>query len=150
MSVHPELQRAFMNIEHPGNDKLLRSGTYDMNEVAFLEKYENKNWQSIDRRELEYNRSSLFFLSDDGLAYVIPAYLNLLADQNYNDPYDIAEPLLTILSSGGRGRLKFNTRQAALINSLFLMPLEQIAEHEDDHESMGNIKLTRRFLFKNI
>lgn len=126
MNSEDAIFKAFGMINHPGNENLLRQDGRDDSDVSFLYPYEGKKWSDIDRRTLVVEGSCLTALSDQGLLYIIPAYLlEFIRGDDYEDPNGWTDRLLRVLAHKGRGHLKLTHLQKKVIDDLFLNELEK-------------------------
>jgi hypothetical protein len=76
------LEQKFPESIHPGNDSLLRTGCYDDSDIEFLYKHEGEAWKNIDSDELSIKWECLFFLTVEGILYVLPKFLEMLTERH--------------------------------------------------------------------
>lgn len=119
------LTDAFADARHPGNDRLLRADVDDDSDVSFLYGSQGRAWYDLDPGVLDREGSCITALSDEGLRYVLPAYV-LMFVQGHLDSNGWIDRLLKALSTNGGGRLNLNSSQFELIDRLLLSKVEAI------------------------
>lgn len=125
------LVRAFSNIIYPGDDKLLRTDGLDDSDISFLYAYKNKSWIDIDFNQLSRESSCLSALSDNGLKFVIPAYVRMfIYDQSDDNGW--IDRLLFVLANKGRGFLSLTPEQFDVIEKKFLNPVKLLWDATQD------------------
>jgi GH15 family glucan-1,4-alpha-glucosidase len=73
--VKTKITSAFSNVQFPGDQFLLRLDSQDESEIEdFIDK-NWRRWQNIPQEIIDYNNSSLCFLSPLALRFFLPAYL---------------------------------------------------------------------------
>ncbi len=129
--LQARLLKAFADVKHPGNRRLLREDlpfphAYII-ELEFLFRYEGRPWYEIDKRTLLREDSCFSSLSDAGILYIIPAYLYHCYNPNtWFDSFNSWEDrLLELLSQKGRGDLRFTPDQLRIISDVFLNELQR-------------------------
>jgi len=122
-----DLFSVFRNVFHPGNNKLLRSDGLDDGDITFLYDYENKSWKDISPDELSKESACLSALSDEGLLFIIPAYIRMFIDERDDDNGWI-DRLLSVFANKGRGNLSLNREQFDVIDRFFLTPVKSAWE----------------------
>ena len=108
------------SIVHPGYEKLLSSESYDESEIEYLDKYEHCSWLKIDDFEIDRNWESIFFLSDDGLKFVLPAMLRMLINFDETDRSDWLEPLSELLRKKIIKGFELTDEQKTIANEIIL------------------------------
>lgn len=121
ISVNQEkiLVDAFKDVVCPKREGLLRSDVVDDSDVVFLYNYVNKSWTDLDSNELSNESSCLTSLSDDGLLFIIPAYLKMYI-HGEDDKNGWIDRLLLVIANKGRGKLSLNANQFNVIDEIFL------------------------------
>jgi hypothetical protein len=117
--IRTRLEVAFPEAQHPGNSRLLRPDALDDSDVAFLYQAEGVPWYALDPAVLDREASCLTALSDEGLHYVLPAYVRMFAS-DFKDSFGWVDRLLNVLLTKGRGSLCFDSNQFEIIDELLL------------------------------
>ena len=128
ISVNQEkiLVDAFKDVVCPKREGLLRSDVVDDSDVVFLYNYVNKSWTDLDSNELSNESSCLTSLSDDGLLFIIPAYLKMyihgeddkILPLNYTQPNSVIKCSghLMVYTHGEEVSILINQRIESLLN----------------------------------
>jgi hypothetical protein len=119
------LKSAFLRSKHPRDERLLMAFECDDSDVNFLDGCENVAWFDLDHAKLNLEGSCLNSLSDEGLIYVLPAYVWMFSI-DYPDFNGWADRLLNTLVSKGRGSLEFTENEFFVINKLLLCKAEML------------------------
>lgn len=121
------LVSAFPDAKHPGNDRLLSAEVFDDSDVAFLYDKLGYAWHDLDPALLDREGSCLTALSDEGLRYVLPAYILMFA-LGQLDSNGWIDRLLSVLLTNGRGGLHLSRSQFELLDQLMLSKAEEMGE----------------------
>jgi|NOAtaT_7_FD_contig_91_75704_length_1265_multi_4_in_0_out_0_2 hypothetical protein len=73
--VKTKIKLAFINVQFPGDENLLRSDSQDESEIEDFVNKDWQKWQDIPLEIIDYNNSSLCFFSPLALRFFLPAYL---------------------------------------------------------------------------
>jgi uncharacterized tellurite resistance protein B-like protein len=106
---------------------LLKAGGIDSSDIEFLYDFENMSWESIPTELLDKEYSCLNSLSEEGLLYVMPAYLKM-ALFNHDDSFDWETRLLNAITSVVGKSLNLSDEQRLAIIKILLEPLT--SKHE--------------------
>ncbi len=136
--VKKEIEDAFENVKYPGDEHLLHPQSYEESEVEDFQGKHWKSWKELPKETIDYNRSTLCFLSPEAYPFFLPAYMihglenpdsDMLTSTVYNltvpDPSDPGqrEYVLSQMS-------KFTSEQKKAITSF----LECVKEQDDEYD----------------
>jgi hypothetical protein len=136
--MRKRLVETFPEAKHPGNTRLLRCDAVDDSDVSFLRQAEAVPWYALDPEVLDRESSCLTALSDEGLRYVLPAYILMFAN-DFKDSFGWTDRLLSVLQTGGRGSLYFSNAQFGLIDELVLQKAASIGREYGASGSMYGV-----------
>jgi len=75
--VKTKIKLAFINVQFPGDENLLRSDSQDESEIEDFVNKDWQKWQDIPLEIIDYNNSSLCFFSPLALRFFFTSLFNI-------------------------------------------------------------------------
>jgi len=120
-----EIDKAFVDVAHPGNGNLLRSDGIDDYDVEFLYKYTGESWMEIDEDILDREYACLSALSDEGIRFVLPRYLKKILNGQVDRVGEWSASLVDVIANRGRGSLVLSEAQRKVSLAVIKILLKQ-------------------------
>ena len=92
-----EIEKAFIGVHYPGNERLVIDECSDCREIA--EAFSGKHWKDVSPEIIDEHYDAFAFFSDAAFQFFLPAFMSFTVQQRKDSPSIAVDTTVFILTS---------------------------------------------------